>query len=97
MLLVRVGGALSILTKLLLFLPGAGLRVLGKINDFVAVVARVYDDYGHSWLGLVSLMAFWMVCICPEEAMFEIWLTSVECEDIKNGLEDFFFKRYIFA
>ena len=38
--------------------------------------------------GLVSLMTFWMVFICPEEAMFKIWLKSVEFEGIKNGLKD---------
>ena len=29
-------------------------------------------------------MAFWMVCTCPERAMFTIWLKSDEFIDIKN-------------
>ena len=29
-------------------------------------------------------MAFWMVCTCPEGAMFEILLQSDEFKDIKN-------------
>ena len=33
-------------------------------------------------------MTFWMVCICSEEAMFKIWLKSVEFESIKNTLKD---------
>ena len=39
-------------------------------------------------------MTLWMVCICPEGAMFEIWLKSDKFEGIKNipkddgGLED---------
>ena len=37
---------------------------------------------------LVSLMTLGMVCICPEEAMFKIWLKSDEFEGIKNLLED---------
>ena len=44
--------------------------------------------FWHSWLGLVSLMTLWMVCICSEEALFKIWLKSVEFEGIKNGLKD---------
>ena len=63
-------------------------RSPSKIDDIVAGVAGVYDDYGHSWLGLVSLMTFWMVCICPEEAMFKIWLKSVKFEGIKITLKD---------
>ena len=39
-------------------------------------------------LGLVSLMTFSMVCICYEEAMFKIWLKSVEFEGIRNCLKD---------
>ena len=54
----------------------------------MTVVAGIYEDYGHSCLGLVSLMALWMVCICPEGAMFKIWLKSVEFEGIKNTLKD---------
>ena len=30
----------------------------------------------------------WFVCICPEEAMFKIWLKSDEFEGIKNTLKD---------
>ena len=33
-------------------------------------------------------MTLWMVCICPEGAMFKIWLKSVEFEGIKNTLKD---------
>ena len=29
-------------------------------------------------------MTFWMICICPDEAMFKIWLKSDEFEGIKN-------------
>ena len=47
-------------------------RSPSKIDDIVADIAGVYDDYLHSCLGLVSLMAFWMICICPEEAKFKI-------------------------
>ena len=62
-------------------------RSPSKVDDIVAGVAGVYDDYEHSWLGLVSLMTFWMICIWPEEDMFKIWLKSVEFEGIKNGLK----------
>ena len=34
--------------------------------------------------GLVSLMTFWIVSICSEEAMLKIWFKSVEIEGIKN-------------
>ena len=60
-------------------------RTISKIDDITWVVA---DDNGHSWLGLVSLMTFWIVSICPEEAMFEIWFKSVECKGIKNPFKD---------
>ena len=33
-------------------------------------------------------MTFWMVSICPEGAMFKIWLKSVEFKGIKNSLKD---------
>ena len=33
-------------------------------------------------------MTFWMVCTCPDGAMFKIWLKSVEFEGIKNSLKD---------
>ena len=46
-------------------------RSPSKINDIAAVADGVYDDYGHSWLGLVSLMMFLMVFTCPEEVVFE--------------------------
>ena len=38
--------------------------------------------------GWVSLMMFWIVSICSEEAMFEIWLKSVEFKGIKNPFKD---------
>ena len=63
-------------------------RSPSKIDDIAAVVAGVYEDYGHSWLGMVSLMLFWMVSICPEGAMFKIWLKSAEFKGIKNSLKD---------
>ena len=63
-------------------------RMVSKMNDIVGVASGVYDDYGHSWLGLVSLNTFWMVCICPEKNMFKIWLKSVEFECIKITLKD---------
>ena len=43
--------------------------MVSKMDDIAQVVAAVYDDYGHSWLRLVSLMTFCIVCICPEEAI----------------------------
>ena len=58
------------------------------IDDFVAVVAGVNGDYGDSRVGLVSFMMFLMVCICPEDAMFKIWLKSVDFEGIKITLKD---------
>ena len=63
-------------------------RTLSKMEDVSGVFAGVYDDCGCSWLGLMSLMTFWMICKCPEEAMFKIWLKSVEFEVIKNLLRD---------
>ena len=63
-------------------------RTLSKMDDISGVFAGVDDDFGCSWLGLVSLMTFWMVCTCPEEAMFKIWLKYVEFESIKNSLKD---------
>ena len=63
-------------------------RSPSKIDDIVSVVARVYGDYGHSWLGLMLLMAFWMISICSVEATLKIGLASVEFEGIKNGLKD---------
>ena len=36
-------------------------RSPSKINDNAAVVVGDYGDYGHSGLGLVSLITFWMV------------------------------------
>ena len=44
--------------------------------------------FWHSWLGLMSLMTLWIVCKYPEEALFKIWLNSVEFKDIKNTLKD---------
>ena len=41
-------------------------RSPSKIDDIAAVFAGDYEDYGHSRLGLVSMMTFWMVCICSE-------------------------------
>jgi hypothetical protein len=38
--------------------------------------------------GLLSLIIFYMVCTCPEGAMFKIWLKSNEFEGIKNPLKD---------
>ena len=58
-------------------------RTLSKMDDISGVFAGDDDDCGCSWLGLVSLMTFWVICICPEEAMFKIWLKSVEFEGIK--------------
>ena len=52
-------------------------RTVSKMDDITGVVAGLYADYGHSWLGLVSLVTFWMVSICSKEAMFAIWLKSV--------------------
>ena len=49
---------------------------------------RIVEVPDGDWLGLVSLMPFWMVCICSEEALFKIWLKSVEFEGIKNPLKD---------
>ena len=66
----------------------AGSRPPSKINDNAAVADGVYDDYGHSWLGLVSLMMFLMVCICPVKAKIKIWLKSDEFEGIKITLKD---------
>ena len=64
-------------------------RTLSKINDISGVVSAGYDDDdGHSWLGLVSLMVNWVFSICSEEAMFEIWLKSVEFKSIKNPCKD---------
>ena len=63
-------------------------RTLSKMDDISGVFAGDDDDCGCSWLGLVSLMTFWMVCICSEEALFKIWLKSVEFEGIKNPLKD---------
>ena len=63
-------------------------RTLSKMDDISGVFAGVDDDCGCTWLGLVSLMTFWMVCICPQEAMFKIWLKSDEFEGIKNPLKD---------
>ena len=63
-------------------------RSPSKIDDIAAVIAGVYEDYGHSSLGLVSLMMFLMVCICPEEAKFKIWSKSVEFEGIKYTVKD---------
>ena len=60
-------------------------RTISKIDDITWVVA---DDNGHSWLGLVSLMTFWIVSICSEEAMFKIWFKSVEFKGIKNPFKD---------
>ena len=33
-------------------------------------------------------MTLWMVCMLPEEAMFEIWCKSVKFEGIKNTFKD---------
>ena len=63
-------------------------RTLSKMDDISGVFAGDDDDCGCSWLGLVSLMTFWMVCICSEEALFKIWLKSVEFEGIMNPLKD---------
>ena len=63
-------------------------RTLSKINDITGVVAGVDDDYGYSWLGLVSLMMYCIVYIYSEEAMFKIWLKLVEVKDIKNPFKD---------
>ena len=63
-------------------------RTLSKMDDISGVFAGVDDDCGCSWQGLVSLMSFWMVCICSEEALFKIWLKSVEFEGIKIPLKD---------
>ena len=37
-------------------------------------------------MGLMSLMTFWIVYECFEEAMFKIWLKSVEFEGNKNPI-----------
>ena len=63
-------------------------RTLSKMDYTLGVFPGVDDDCGCSWLGLVSLMTFWMVCICSEEALFKIWLKSVEFEGIKNPVKD---------
>ena len=42
----------------------------------------------YSWVGLVSLMTCWIVFICSEEAMFKIWLKSIEVKGIKNPFVD---------
>ena len=63
-------------------------RTLSKINDIAQVVAGDDDDYGHSWLGLVSLMMYWIVSICSEEAMFKILWKSNEFEGIKSFFKD---------
>ena len=38
-----------------------GSKTLSKIDDIAGVSAGVDDDYGNSWLELVSLMTFWFV------------------------------------
>ena len=48
-------------------------RTLSKMDDISEVFAGVEDDCGCSCLGLVSLMTLWMVCKCPEGALFKIW------------------------
>ena len=48
-----------------------------KIDDIPGDVAWVYNDYGHSWLALVSLIMYSIVFIWSEEAMLKIWLRSV--------------------
>ena len=35
-------------------------------------------------MGLAPLMMHWIVSICSEEAMFEIWLKSIEVKGIKT-------------
>ena len=47
-----------------------------KMDAIARVVAGVYDDYGHSWQGLVSLMTFCIVCKCREETNFKILKAS---------------------
>ena len=59
-------------------------RTCSKMDD----IAGGLEDAGRSWLGLVSLMTLWMVCKCPEGALFIIWLNSVELKGIKNTLKD---------
>ena len=63
-------------------------RTLSKIDDIASSVARVVNDYGHSLVGLVSLMTYWIVSICSDEAMFKIWLKSIEVKGIKNPFKD---------
>jgi hypothetical protein len=63
-------------------------RTPSKIDDNSRVLDGVDDDYGHSWLGLVSLAMFWIVSICSKEAMFKIWLKYVEFEGTKITLID---------
>ena len=65
-------------------------RTLSKMDDISGVFAGVDDDCwcGCSWLVLVSLMTFLVVCMCSEGAPFKIWLKSVEFEGIKNPLKD---------
>ena len=65
-----------------------GSKTLSKILEIAGIDAGVDDDYWHSWLGLVSSMAFWIVSKCSEEDMFKIWLKSVEFEGIKNPFKD---------
>ena len=41
-----------------------------------------------SWQGLGSLMTFWMVSACPDGAMFQFCLESVEFKSIRNPFKD---------
>ena len=52
---------------------------------FPRIHAGVDDNFEVPDLGLVSLMTLWMVCQCPEVALFKIWLKSVDFEGIKNN------------
>ena len=67
---------------------GAGIKTLSRIDDIAGVVAGVEEDYGHSWLGFVSLVMVSIVKICSEDAVYKFWFKSVDVKGIKNSLKD---------
>ena len=63
--------------------------MLLNIDDIASIVAYVVIDKGHSSLGLVSLIKFWNVSLCSEEAMIKIWFNkSVAFKGNKNPFKD---------
>ena len=64
-------------------------RTHSKIDYIHGFVAEIfYNDCGHSWLGLLSLIMYWIFFICYEEVMFKNWLNSIYVKRIKNPFKD---------